>query len=82
MHTMMVEERLEHGDGISSDYFNDGNNNEMDEDVNVLDEVEEFVHMMEVEMHHSQHIDPTTQFLQDCMDFWTHMQMVIQDQWE
>ena len=30
-------------------------------------------------MHHSQHIDPTTQFLQDHMDFWTHTQMVIQD---
>ena len=51
----------------------------MDEDGNVLDDAEEFVHMMEAEMHHSQHIDPATQFLQDCMHFWTHMQMVIQD---
>ena len=57
----------------------------MDGDVNVLDEAEEFVHMMELEMHHSQHIDPTTQFLQDCMDSWTHtdgdsrlMQMTVQ----
>ena len=51
----------------------------MDEDHNVLDEVEEFICMMEVEMHHSQHIDPTIQFLQDCIDFWRHTQMVIQD---
>ena len=41
----------------------------MDEDGNVLDEAEEFVHMMEVEMSHSQYIDPTTLFLQDCVDF-------------
>ena len=71
MHNMMVEERLDHGDGIISDYFDDENNNKMDEDSNVLDEAEEFVHMMEAEMHHSQHSDPTTQFLQDHMDFWT-----------
>ena len=44
MHNMMVEERLDHGDGISGDYFDDGNNNKMDEDGNVLDEVEEFIH--------------------------------------
>ena len=25
MHNMMVEERLDHGDGISGDYFDDGN---------------------------------------------------------
>ena len=67
------KERLDHGDGISSDYFlMMGNDNEMDEDGNVLDEAEEFIHMMEAEMHHSQHIDPTTQFHQDYMDFWKH----------
>ena len=50
------------------------NNNKMDEDGNVLDEAEEIVHMIrQWKCHHSQHIDPTTQFLQDCMDFWTHM---------
>ena len=54
----------------------------MDEDGNVLDEAEEFICMMEAEMHHSQHIDATTQFLQDCMDFWTYTQMVIQYQWK
>ena len=79
MHNVMVEERLDHGDGISSHYFNYGNDNKMDKDGNVLYEAEKFVHMMEVEMHHSQNIDPTTQFLQDCMDFWTHTQIVIQD---
>ena len=52
IHNMMVEERLDHGDGISGDYFNDGNNNETDEDGNLLDE---FIQMMEVEIHHSQH---------------------------
>ena len=31
MHNMMVEEILDHGDCISSDYFDDGNNNVMDE---------------------------------------------------
>ena len=63
MHNMMVEERLDHGDGISSDYFDDGNNNEMDGNDNVLDEAEEFIHIMEAEIHHSQHIDPTMQVL-------------------
>ena len=71
MHNMMVEKRLDHGD-VSSDHFIDENNNEMDEDGNLLDEAEEFVNMIEAEMHHSQHIDLTTQFLQDCMDFCTH----------
>ena len=64
MHNMMVEKRLDHGD-VRSDHFNDENNNEMEEDGNLLDEAEEFVHMIEAEMHHSQHIDLTTQFLQD-----------------
>ena len=50
-----------------------------DEDGNVLDEAEEFVHRMEVEMSHSQHIDPRTQILQDCINFWTHTQMRIQE---
>ena len=79
MHNTMVEERLDHGDGISSDYFDDGNNDKMDEDGSILDKAQEFIHMMEVEMHHSQCIDPTTQFLQDHMDFLTQTQMVIQD---
>ena len=69
MHNMMVEERLDHGDGISGDHFDDGNDNEMDEDGNVLDGAEEFIHMMEVEMHHYQHIGPTTQCIQDCINF-------------
>ena len=43
---------------------------------------EEFVCLMEVAIFHTQHIGPTTQFLQDCIDFWRHTQMVIQDQWE
>ena len=34
---------LDHGDGISGDYFADGNDNKTDEDGNVLDEVEEFI---------------------------------------
>ena len=54
----------------------------MDEDGNVLDEAEEFVCMMEAEMSHPQHIDPRTQFLQGHNDFWTHREMVIQEQWE
>ena len=78
VHNMMVEERLDPGDGISNDYFNDGNDNEMDEDGNVLDEAEEFICMMEVEMLHSQHIALTTQLIQDFMDFRTHTHMVIQ----
>ena len=48
----------------------------------VLYEAEKLVHMMEVKIHHSQHIDPTTQFLQDYMHFWTQTQMVIQDYWK
>ena len=61
------------------DYFDDGNDNKTDVDGNVLDEADKFVHMMEVKIHHSQHVDPTTQFQQDHMDFWTYTQMVIQD---
>ena len=63
-------ERLEYGDCVN--YFNGANDNETDENGNVLDEVEEFIHMMEAEMHHSQHIDPTAHFLQDHINFWTH----------
>ena len=40
MHNMMVEERLDHGDGITSENLDDGNDNETDEDGNVLDEAE------------------------------------------
>ena len=70
--------RLDHGDGISSDYFNDRNDNKMDEDSTVLHEAEEFVHMMEVECI-TLKTYPTTPFLQDCMDGWTHTEIVIQD---
>ena len=79
MHNMMVEERLEHGNKFSGDYLNDDNDYETDRDGNVLDEVKEFVHMMDAEMSHSQHIDLTTQFLQSHIDFWTHTQIVIQE---
>ena len=65
MHKMMVEERLEHGNKFSGDYFNDENDYETDQAGNVLDEAEEFVHMME--MSHSQHIHSTTQFLQTAL---------------
>ena len=79
MHNIMVEERLENGDEFSGEYFDDNNDYKMDEDGNVLDEAEEFVCTMESEMSHSQHIDPTTQFLQDFIDFWTHTQVGIQE---
>ena len=72
MQNMMVEERLEHGDEFSGEYFDDNNDHKMDKDDILLDEAEEFVHTMKAEMSHSQHIDPITQFLQLCIDFCTH----------
>ena len=33
---MIVEDRLDHGDGINGDYFNDGIKNKMDEDSTML----------------------------------------------
>ena len=37
------------------------------------------MYWMRQNMHHSQHSDPTTQFLQDGIDFWTHTEIVNQD---
>ena len=65
MHNMMVKKSLEHGDDFGGDSFNNRNDYKTDQDGNVLDEAEEFVHLMELQIYHSQHIDPTTQFLQD-----------------
>ena len=45
-----MEESLEYGDKFTGDYFDNKNNYETDQDDNVLDEAEEFVHLMEVEM--------------------------------
>ena len=54
----MVEERLEHGDNSMVIILMAGMA-ETDQDGNFLVEAEEFVCMMEAEMFHSQHIDPT-----------------------
>ena len=69
MPNMMSEEQLENGNEFSGEYFDGNNDYEMDEVGNVLNEAEKFVHMMEVKMSHSLHIDPRTQFLQDHIDF-------------
>ena len=51
---------------FSGEYFDHNNDYKIDQDGNGLDEAEEFVCMMEAG---SKHIDLTTQFLQDCIDF-------------
>ena len=52
------------------------------DDSDIADEAEDHVNMLEVELSHGNLCDPQLQFQQDQMEFWTHAQMVVHEQWK